>query len=360
MRGMFLFLSLVVTVTIPILWAASASLTAASVAQATATSTPRSAFFPLVEKRARLDHTPTVTPPRPPGPSPTATSRTPTPTVSRTPLPVSTPFCGMSCRLEYVVSTLNRPTTCEAVDKALDEGMEILYGGLRPLRSKGLLDQTQVADTMVTEAETKLAQALQRLTQTELCPAQQDRALDLKLFIEQMSEVAQAVGAITSRCGLDDSLTQPPCDELQPLLDEDTGRELSLTTPAQTTIRPSYAVKLRSPLVPPWSSRWEEDVRVTEPIPAGQCVVIPKETRGLMLRLHFDRVSVVTDPWVTVFGVPRGTLVPIWRLEWVGAQYMKEWNLCNPNGTGIVKTVTQRVVQDIPLTYFWRFYRKDP
>ena len=105
---------------------------------------------------------------------------------------------------------------------------------------------------------------------------------------------------------------------------------------------------------------------ITEPIELGSCVVVFKETKGLMLRLHFERIIVVTDPWVTTFGVRRGTKVPIWRLEWVPSQYVKEWNICNKKtinadgtvSTGIENTVSQRVKQDIPLNFFWRFYPK--
>ena len=97
---------------------------------------------------------------------------------------------------------------------------------------------------------------------------------------------------------------------------------------------------------------------MSEPIPSGACVVVFKETRGLMLRLHFDRIIIVNDPWVNTFGVPRGTKIPIWTLEWVPSEYVKEWNICNDNGT-INTTVSKRVVQDIPLKYFWRFYGTD-
>lgn len=271
-----------------------------------------------------------------------------------------TPGSSMEQRMAQILAVLERGEPCEAVGAALDNGLEILYGGLRPLKSKGLEELTQRADTLVSEMEMRLAQALERYGRTGKCPDRQDQALDLKLFIEQMNEVAQAVGAITLRCGEGDNVAQPPCDELQALLDEDTGREI-VGTPGQTTIiRPSYSVKLRSPAVAPWIRRWEEDVRLTQPIGRGECVVVFKESKGLMLRLHYHRIIVVTDPWVTTFGVPRGTRIPIWTISWVPSEYGKEWNICNPEGTGIVKTVTQRVVQDRPLEFFWRRYPKDP
>ena len=78
-----------------------------------------------------------------------------------------------------------------------------------------------------------------------------------------------------------------------------------------------------------------------------------------MLKLRFDRIVVVTDPWVTVFNQPRGTPVPIWVLEWMPSEFGKQWNICNSGDATnpqITTTVTKRVVQDIPLKYFWRFF----
>ena len=275
---------------------------------------------------------------------------------------------------------------------AIDKGMEILYGGLRVLPTKGV-PGSEEAHQRTSDAELKMARALEEYAQGGKCEEQTGRALDLKLFIEQMNEVAQAVAEATRNCGDGQSLSKPPCDQLIPLLDEATGHENpavrpppignedpaddqpnAINDPGQPdvtsrpigTIHPSYSVKLRSPFVPRWFGSWEEDVIATEPIAVGECVVIFKETKGLMLRLHFDRIIIVSDPWVATFGVPRGTEIPVWRLEWVPSQYVKEWNICNKqivyaDGTvtnGIENTVSQRVKQDVPLNYFWRFYPK--
>lgn len=288
----------------------------------------------------------------------------------------------MQQRLNQVIEVLRRDPGPQAVEAAIDDGMEILYGGMRPLPSKGLLEQTGAADQAISEAEQRFAAALDEFIQRGQSSEVKGRALDLKLLIEQMNEVAQAVGKITAVCGegdivlgdeTDDRQAPPsPCSELQPLLDELTGEEIEPQLEPRLTeqqeepriIRPGFTVKLRSPAVPRWFGQWEEDVRLTEPIGSGECAVVFKETRGLMLRLHFHRIIIVNDPWVSVFGIPRGTPVPIWTLEWIPSQYAKEWNICNAGGEGqepkIVKTVTKRVVQDIPLKYFWRFYPKDP
>jgi hypothetical protein len=269
---------------------------------------------------------------------------------------------SMQQRLDQVIGILQETRTCGAAAAAIDDGMEILYGGLRPLPSPNV-QNAEAADQEIARNEMRFAAALNQFAhQGEGCDEEQRRAVDLKLFIEEMNEVARAVGEITRQCGEGASLDAPPCNELQPLLEEEPDSEPrpSVQTQAQRLIRPSFSVKLRSPFVPQWFGRWEEDVRVTDPIGAGECVVVFKETRGLMLRLHFERVIIVRDPWVATFGVPRGTRIPIWALEWVPSEYVKEWNICHRADGKIEKTVTQRVKQDIPLNFFWRFYPKDP
>ncbi len=282
------------------------------------------------------------------------------------PLPVS-----MEARLRQVLTVLQESEVCEAIEAALDLTMEILYGGMRPLPSKNvppggqdqpleidILKQTQDADEAIRANELEVASVLEKFVQGGRCPEQTGRALDLKLLIEEISEVALAVGKVTARCGQGNHTQEEACNELQPLLNEQTGREFLLDV-KRRVITPRYVLKLRSPAVPPWIRRFQEDVRVTGPIPPFQCSVVFKEFKGLMFRLVYDRVIVVTDPWVAVFGVPRGTRIPIWRLEWVPSQYVKSWHLCNKGGR-IVMTESQRVKQDIPLNFFWRFYPKDP
>jgi hypothetical protein len=274
------------------------------------------------------------------------------------------PTSSMDARMQQVLRVL-KTTNCEAAGAAIQDGMEILYGGLRPLPSLDPAtgkpsDDSLQAHRMMSNAEMTFAKALEAFAQRKACPALQGQAVDLKLFVEQMNEVAEAAGRATQACGEGATLAEEPCIGLQPLLDEDTGAEMVVgKRPAVVppVIAPGYEVKLRSPHVPTW---WgvtapQEDVLLTQPIAKGECAVVFKETRGLMLRLRFDRIIIVTDPWVSTFGAPRGTRIPVWTLQWIPSEFVKEWNICN-NGGHIEKTVTQRVVQDVPLTYFWRFY----
>lgn len=268
---------------------------------------------------------------------------------------------NMQERLNFLIEILQSTEDCEVAETAIDNGMEILYGGMRPLPTQGeMLEPTLAAHELICDAEARFAAALKQFALNGNCIEQRGRALDLGLFIDQISEVARAVGQVTAECGEGDSFQEPPCDELQPILDEMTGHEIPVGT-TQGIVKRSYFVKLRGPRVWPWQRCLEEDVLMTKPIPPHHCVVVFKEFRGLMIRLHFERIIIVSDPWVATFGVPRGTRLPVWRLEWIFAEYVKQFNICN---TGKIKkpkittTVTQRVKQDHPLNYFWRNYSR--
>ncbi len=263
-----------------------------------------------------------------------------------------TDFISMDTRIDQVVRLIESTSNCAAAVSAIQLGMETLYGGLRPVPSRDRRKETIEADRNIARMEVAFADALQKFaTSVERCPEAAAMALELKLFVEQMNEVAVAVGKFTINCGVD-----KPCQDLVPVLDEETGHEVfdRIAKP----LKPGFSIKLRSPFVP-WNTvlGWEEDVVVTEPIPNGSCVAIFKETRGLMLRLHLARIDVVRDPWATPM-LGRGAKIPIWALEWVPSQYGKTWNICNDKEYGLRTTVTQRVKQDIPLNYFWRYYGK--
>lgn len=106
-------------------------------------------------------------------------------------------FVSMDQRIEQLIRVLAANPSCEAADTAIRLGLETVYGGLRPLPSADLPEETLAADRKIAEAEVGFAAALERFAQGDRCPAQQALALDLKLFIEQMNEVAVAVGRIT-------------------------------------------------------------------------------------------------------------------------------------------------------------------
>jgi len=273
----------------------------------------------------------------------------------------------MEQRLQQLLGVI-RNGKCPAVDGALDLTIDVLYGGLRPLPSKGLPEETEQADQMIRRNEQAVAESLAGLVRSGRCPRQGAEALDVKLFIEEMNEVARAVSEFSRQCDVGDRLDEQPCDQLMPLLEPahephhrtyrgDEEEDEQPKAEQAIVLAPSFSVKLRSPFIPVYSRRWEEKVVVTKPIGPGECAVVFKETRGLTVRLHLDRITIVRDPWAAP-QLLRGTRVPIWSIEWVPTEYVKEWNICN-RGYGIKKRVTRRVVQDTPLNFFWRYYQTD-
>lgn len=265
----------------------------------------------------------------------------------------------MEQRTKQALGALAQPRDCETAKTAVQLAIDITVANNRVLVSKDALDLTMGADRMMNESEMMVAEALGNFAQQGKCPEAQALALDVKLLIEQGNEVARALRPFTAKCGDRDSVAKEPCDQLQTHLDEETGHEIYGQPPAaDLIIRPGYAVKLRGPFVPPYIREIKEDVRVTAPISPGQCAVVFKETKGLMLRLIFLRFDIVLDPWATPL-LARGTRIPVWALQWVPSEHVKQWNICNIDGK-IQQTVTQRVKQEIPLHYFWRYYPKDP
>jgi len=272
----------------------------------------------------------------------------------------------MEQRTKQLIRALAEARDCETAKAAVHLAIDVAVANNRVVVSKDALELTTGADRMMSDNEMMVAEALGNFAQQGKCPEAQSLALDVKLLIEQGNEVARALRPFTSKCGERDSVAREPCDQLQPHLDEETGHEIyGQPQPAGVTaqatnqiIRPGFSVKLRGPFVPPFIREIKEDVRVTAPISPGQCAVVFKETKGLMLRLIFIRFDIVLDPWATPL-LARGTRIPVWALQWVPSEHVKQWNICNVGGK-IQQTVTQRVKQEIPLHYFWRYYPKDP
>lgn len=266
----------------------------------------------------------------------------------------------MQLREEQVIRGLTQAGSCDAKKTAVQLALQTATANMPVLVSKDARELTEKADQMITESEMRMAAALLKFgLEQDKCPEAQGLAFDVKHLIEEGSEVRRALRPFTEKCGQGDSILKEKCDQLQPHLDEETGREVyGPPPPPRVIIGPGFSVKLRGPFVPPYSRQMQEDVRVTAPIAPGQCAVVFKETKGLMLRLIFVRMDIVLDPWATST-LTRGTRIPVWALQWVPAEYVKEWNICNVAGK-IQKTITQRVIQDVPSNYFWRYYPKDP
>ena len=264
---------------------------------------------------------------------------------------------NMQQRLDQTVKLLNGGGAAGA--GAIDEAMEILYGGFRVLPTAGD-ENTELWHRQTSANEMQLAQALQNFaTKANRQVAAEDvqRAVDMKLFIEQMNDVANTLAFATRQCQDGSTVAEGPCEQLQPLLNEANGVEAVVgRLTANLVIRPGYTVKLRGPFLPRPTTWWQETVEVVPPLAWGECAVVFKETKGLMLKVCYDRIITVSDPWATP-QLPRGTQIPVWRMEWVPSEYVKTFNYCNNEGK-VTNTVDMKVVQDTPLKYFWTYYHR--
>ena len=164
---------------------------------------------------------------------------------------------------------------------------------------------TTDADAAQRQHELALAAALEQFSRSDTpCPVQKGRALDLKLFIEEISQVAEQLGQATSQCGAGDALDQPPCDELRPLLGEDDQQPIigGQSTGGPPTLVPGYSYFLRSPALAPTFRNIDEDTFTTEPLSSGDCASVLKETKGMMLKATFERIGL--DYTVTYAAYP--------------------------------------------------------
>ncbi|MDJ0826533.1 MAG: hypothetical protein QNJ16_13605 [Rhodobacter sp.] len=288
-------------------------------------------------------------------------------------------FANMQARMEQLVRILTEGESCEGVGAAIDLTLGLVYGGTRPLPSlvpKDLgeaqerfgrnIDQDDIdiagraetAQKDIAETVRRVIEALERLALGEGCPALGGRAADVKFFLEEMEDVAAALSGTTRQCTVGSSLVDGPCAQLRQQLNEETGH-LFKPGEAPEELFQGYEVKLRSPFIPRYNRLWEEDVKLIPALQPGECGSVFKETKGLMLRLRLDGFTTVLDPWATP-NLPRGTKIPIWTLTWVPSEYVKHFNVCNNDGKIVHTTVHQRVKQDVPLNFFWRYYPKTP
>ena len=145
------------------------------------------------------------------------------------------------------------------MEAAINNSLEVLYGGIRPLPTHGVMEgRTKDAHEAVGAAEVALALALEGFIADGGSLEVKGQALDMKLFIEQMHEVAEAVGKATLNCNPDGNPdgTLAGCEELVPLLDELNGVERPVPDALanRPNIVPSYSFKLRGPSFRPGSA----------------------------------------------------------------------------------------------------------
>ena len=251
--------------------------------------------------------------------------------------------------MRQIIETL-QDGQCIPSQRAIDDAMEVLYEGLRVLPSKDAPQETTDADAAQRQHELALAAALEQFSRSDTpCPVQKGRALNLKLFIEEISQVAEQLSQATSQCGVGDALDQPPCDRLRPLLGEQDPQPIIDEVPP--TLVPGYSYFLRSPALAPTFRNLDEDTFATEQLSSGDCASVLKETKGMMLKATFEGIGL--EYTVDLFGLSF-TPVPVWSIEFAPAEFLITVSMCN-GGSGVVTTTELNLVQDVPLRFFWRY-----
>lgn len=177
-----------------------------------------------------------------------------------------------------------------------------------------------------------------------------------------MAETAKAVGDATAGCAAGGDIFNPgsECNRLGPTLERVISDGPLVTSEGPTVpniVNPGWAVSLRGPAIPglPGARGPQGDVVVTEKLADGECAVVFKEFRGLTIRLRFEFINEINYPFVETFGFVLDKNVPTWVLEWVPAQYITQWSMCNSGGQ-IVRTVSDEVHHDTSLQFFWKYF----
>lgn len=293
--------------------------------------------------------------------------------------PAAPDFADMKARMGQLQRILSEGQSCEGVGAAIDLTLGLVYGGTRPLpsvvpddlgeareRFGAAIDENDLeiarraegAQKEIAETVRGVIGALEGIALGKTCPELGGRATDVKFFLEEIEDVAAALSGLTRQCTVGDPLDRGPCAQLRPQLNEENGHLFGPDDDqAPRQLFRGFRLKLQSPFIPRYNRLWQEDVRLIPVLAPGECGSVFKETKGLMLRLRLDGFTVVRDPWATPT-LPRGTNIPIWTLEWVPSEYVKHFNVCNSDGRIVQNTVHQRVKQDVPLNFFWRYYPK--
>ncbi len=112
-----------------------------------------------------------------------------------------------------------------------------------------------------------------------------------------------------------------------------------------------------------WSNLWPpgfidtkpmEDVIVTDPIPLRACVSITKEKKGIVPVVVTTKVPIWVKPLFGDRSIVGETYV--WVLWWVPAEFIKTITYCNPTGSGITQTITQKLILEWAQGHLWWYY----
>jgi hypothetical protein len=210
------------------------------------------------------------------------------------------------------------------------------------------------AHDAISTAERQAAQALEGfINSTTPCfEGEREGAFSAKLATEMLNEMAHALGAITAQCGVGSDLTTSPCSQLARRVITFTGLERDTR---QTTIESGYTVLVRSPLG--LLSFGTTPHRATLEAPglrSKECSSMVLESGSIAVRLHLQPLPAVSYPWLTTFNVAVETETPVWTMEVLPVEYIKQLDVCNQAGT-IERTITTDIIADDDMAWLWQY-----
>ncbi len=258
-------------------------------------------------------------------------------------------------------------------------------GALLPLPT---LDRNNPKITQLTKEEhtrflndsKATSSALERFLAFKEGPSGASRAksLQLKNFIDAVTDVSRTVGQLTAECDVSDlqialkekkAKAAPACESLLAPDGVTTlfrgSPEAMEAAPAQIAgvagFVPIFRREVAAGRLPPMGLPLipREDVKLTQPIALGQCAVVMKEVKGLKMDAFLGGLSPWVEPWNVRIPITRFPFPIVWKFVWTHAEFVKTITFCNRRGV-IRTSVDQRVILEPALAFFWEMFPKDP
>lgn len=234
-------------------------------------------------------------------------------------------------RLGRITEMLEPDSPPGEVETAMQEGLALLFDTMRPLPSPGVdaaqEQRIETVQALIRDGEREFASALEGYALKGKDEALRARARGLKVFVEQAAGLSRSLGELTRRYG-PASLDAPPCDGLRPLLDASGGAG-----------SPFLPLSASGPGMP-WPGPAGDDVLVTRPLAAGECVAVFRQDRGFTFSLRFEQASPMSGPWMEALDIPSDGRPALWTLQGHPDSHLEQWDICNTGGK-IERTVTQ-------------------
>ena len=234
----------------------------------------------------------------------------------------------------------------------------MFVSNLVPLPTLGNADTFQLFQEQILNMDTAI-QALGGHVNDNKAADSRVAAADARNFLQITREALLVIGAQTAFCD-PEALASLGCEFVQH--DDEGGASdpiVAFSDGGGTfDIIEEFAREVRSPFfygIPQLGP--QEDIIIPEPLAAGDCVPIVKETRGVKVVVRPVNIPMWVEPWfarAAIVGVET-----VWVWEFVPAEFVKTISYCNDAGT-ITQAIDMELIRDRPMMHLWKFFAKDP